>query len=61
MLEINDNGEHIAICNCCFEQSFGYASDKELRKGLKMEGWYHRWSHEEQAWESYCVECREDR
>lgn len=61
MLEINNNGEHIAVCNCCFEQSLRYPSDKELRKGLKKDGWYHRWNPEEHDWETYCDECKEEK
>lgn len=61
MLEIHNNGEHFAVCNCCFERSFGYESDKELRKGLKFEGWYHHWNPDEQDWETYCVDCKEAR
>lgn len=61
MVEIHDDGKHHAICDCCFERSFDYGSDKEMRKGLKYEGWYHRWNPEEQEWETYCAECREGR
>ena len=61
MVEIHDDGKHHAICDRCFERSFDYDSDKELRKGLKYEGWYHHWNQEEQEWETYCAECREDK
>ena len=59
MVEIHDDGKHHAICDCCFERSFDYDSDKELRKGLKYEGWYHHWNPEEQEWETFCVDCKE--
>lgn len=59
MVEVNEDGRHYAVCDCCFEHSFYYASDKELRKGLKHEGWYHHWNSEEQDWETYCVDCKE--
>lgn len=59
MVEINDDGRHYAVCDCCFERSPEYKTDKELRSGLKHEGWYHRWDPMEQEWETYCPECRE--
>jgi len=59
MLEINEDGKRYAVCNCCYERSFESDSDKELRKALKYEGWYHHWDPIEQVWETYCPECKE--
>lgn len=61
MVEKTEDGKRYAVCDCCFEHSFYYDTEKELRKGLKYEGWYNIWNAEEHGWITYCVECKEGR
>ena len=53
------NGKFTAVCDCCFERSEEYDTYNEMRHGIAYEGWHCHYNEEEQAWEHYCVECRE--
>ena len=54
-----ENGKYHAVCDCCFERSDEYDTYAEMRKGVAYEGWKCHYNAEEDAWEHYCVECRE--